>query len=479
MERDLAQLVKLVAGSADWIGLREITEEVTILASRSGKVDQTSWQSSQGLMVEVIVDGHLAFGATSSFQTDTIIACVQETVARAQASGPWKIAAFPPDFIRPAFQGHYQGPNQRAIRTEMAGEIYQQLQQITTQLQAGPQVISSHAMAFLVNRSMRYYPTNGANVEQHIPQLFTQFSVTGEQGPVKQTRTSGHQVACGGLEVLERDTQKALAVRLLREVHELLAAPHCPSGKMDLILDPGAMVLQIHESIGHPLELDRMLGDELNYAGHTHVRPEDFGQLMYGSPLLNITFDPTIAQELASYGFDDTGVQAEKQYLIKEGLLLRGLGGRESQWRSKLPGVANMRVDNWNRPVIDRMANINLEAGSSSFTDLVSKVEKGIYLQTNCSWSIDDYRRNFQFGCEYGQLIEDGRLTSVVKNPNYRGISLPFWRSLAAVGDQSTVEVGGSYYCGKGEPNQTVRVGHASPPCLFRGVEVFGGEQNV
>jgi predicted Zn-dependent protease len=236
-------------------------------------------------------------------------------------------------------------------------------------------------------------------------------------------------------------------------------------------------MLQIHESIGHPLELDRILGDERNYAGTSFIGLKDFGRYQYGSELLNISFDPGIPEELASYSFDDDGMPARKEMLIQGGLLLRPLGGALSQLRSGLPGVANSRASSWNRAPIDRMANLNLEPGDQTLAQLISGIERGVLMSTNRSWSIDDARNKFQFGCEWGRLIEDGELRGVVKNPNYRGVSAHFWRSLAAVGDASTFEVHGTPYCGKGEPNQVVRVGHASPACVFRQVEVFGGAQ--
>ena len=231
----------------------------------------------------------------------------------------------------------------------------------------------------------------------------------------------------------------------------------------------------MHESIGHPLELDRILGDERNYAGWSFVQLSDFGQLQYGSPLLNVVFDPTVDGEYASYAFDDTGLAATRQYLIKDGVLLRGLGGMDSQKRAGVPGVASTRASSWNRPPIDRMANINIEPGDTSFEEMISGVERGIYMSTNASWSIDDYRRKFQFGCEYARLIENGKLTKILKNPNYRGVTSTFWHNLKKVGDLSTFEIWGSPYCGKGEPNQVIRVGHAVPLCLFENVDVFGG----
>jgi len=278
------------------------------------------------------------------------------------------------------------------------------------------------------------------------------------------------------MEVLDQCAFQDAAPRIADEAVQLLLAPNCPTGTMDVLLAPDQMILQIHESVGHPLELDRILGDERNYAGTSFVTSEMFGSYRYGSNLLNITFDPSRAEEFASYAFDDDGQPARREYLIRNGVLLRGLGSLTSQTRLGLPGVANARAASWNRPPIDRMANLNLEPGESQFTEMVNAIERGVYMQTNLSWSIDDSRNKFQFGCEWGQVIENGKLTTVVKNPNYRGVSATFWRDLKMVGNADTLEVLGSPYCGKGEPNQVIRVGHASPPCIFANVEVFGGE---
>jgi TldD protein len=244
---------------------------------------------------------------------------------------------------------------------------------------------------------------------------------------------------------------------------------------MDVLLMPDQMMLQIHESIGHPLELDRILGDERNYAGTSFVRPEMFGEYQYGSKLLNVTFDPTHREELASYAFDDEGTEAKKVFLIRDGILVAPLGGSLSQLRSGMRGTANARSSGWNRPPIDRMANLNVEPGTSTLEEMIGSIRRGVLMRTNVSWSIDDSRNKFQFGCEWGELIEDGKLAGVVKNPNYRGVSATFWRSLRMAGNSDTFEIHGTQYCGKGEPNQGVYCGHAAPACVFDNVEVFGG----
>jgi predicted Zn-dependent protease len=177
---------------------------------------------------------------------------------------------------------------------------------------------------------------------------------------------------------------------------------------------------------------------------------------------------------MTSYAFDDEGDRAERQFLIRRGVLERGLGGWISRQRLGVPGVACARASGWNRAAVDRMANLNLEPGTAGIETLLRRVEDGVWMDVNASWSIDDARRDFQFGCEIGWRIVDGERKHLVRNPGYRGRTLEFWRSLAAVGNRATVATLGTPNCGKGEPNQMIEVGHASPACLFRRVQVFG-----
>ena len=342
-------------------------------------------------------------------------------------------------------------------------------------LKGNSKIVTATSMARIVDMNMKYVCSNGSNLEQNFLYVGPGFRAIAQDGNVIQSRSYTDQCQQTGMEVFNEGFVIKKCESICKEAVELLSAEECPTEKMDLVLHSDQMLLQIHESIGHALEVDRILGDERNYAGSSFVNLEDFGNLKYGSDLMNITFDPTIKEEFASYGYDDTGNKASKEFIIKEGVLQRGLGGLESQDRANVKGVANVRACSWNRPPIDRMANLNLEPGDSSFEEMISSIKKGIFMQTNRSWSIDDFRNKFQFGCEYAQLIEDGKITKTVKNPNYRAISTPFWNSLKKVGNMDTFGVYGTPYCGKGEPNQSVRVGHAAPICVFDNIDVFGG----
>jgi predicted Zn-dependent protease len=335
-------------------------------------------------------------------------------------------------------------------------------------------IVERTAALALVDEERLYLTSTGGELRQRFRFTLPHARVTANAGLDTQSRSLEHAQQ-GGVEQIERSGFVGSGARLAEEALRLLAAPNCPSGRIDLLLMPDQMMLQIHESIGHPLELDRILGDERNYAGTSFVTPDMFGSYRYGSALLNVTYDPSRPEALATFLFDDEGAPASKVYLIKDGILVAPLGGRLSQRRAGLPGTANARASGWNRPPIDRMANLNVEPGASTLAQMIAAVERGVLMRTNLSWSIDDSRNKFQFGCEWGELIVDGEVRGVVKNPNYRGVSATFWRSLKAVGDASTFEVHGTQYCGKGEPNQGIHCGHAAPACLFEAVDVFGG----
>lgn len=475
MLSNLSSLLESVSLPIEWMGVREVCETETICYVRDGKPQSNGKQRSHGLMVEVLVNGQFGYGCT----TDRSIAGFQKTAQSAyrQAVNGSKrsIFSFQANH-RPVAKGVYHSPQPKHHYS--LGELNEISIEICHALRTGAQIVQTSAYTQITEVESHLVSTTGADIYQHWYLTATDYSAIAQEGTITQRRGDHGQVArCyqGELQVANLPELLARAERIGSQAVELLTSDECPTATTELVLAPDQMLLQIHESIGHPLEIDRILGDERNYAGSSFVQLGDFGNLVYGSPLMNVTFDPEPVDEFASYGFDDLGVTACKEYLIKDGLLLRGLGSIESQARSGIPGVANARASSWNRPPIDRMANINLEPGHSTWAEIIGNIEHGVYMEANRSWSIDDYRNKFQFGCEYAKLIENGKLTKTLRNPNYRGITNPFWRSLRAVGDRQTMGTFGSPYCGKGEPNQAIRVGHSSPLCHFSGIEVFGG----
>lgn len=478
---DPADLLKDAIASldlpADWVGMRAMSEESVSRSQRDGKPESNRRSRQQGAMVEVLVDGQMGYAATPKLTLAGLRQAAAQACQQAQAASPWRIHTFSPE-IRPQVMGAYQTFVEKPLKTLTTGHAHELLSRICQGLKVSDQIVQASASITSKEIDTWLVSSSGTQVHQQFSFFIPSFGATAQDGPVVQTRTNngrGHAYQ-GGWEFFELgDELWASVQRIGEQAVELLTAPECPEITTTLVLAPDQMMLQIHESIGHPLELDRILGDERNYAGGSFVQPADFGQLQYGSKRLNVTFDPTVEQEFASYAFDDTGVVAERQYLIRDGVLQRGLGSHESQARLGVPGVACARATNWDRPPIDRMANINVEPGDRSFGQIIGSIADGIYMEANRSWSIDDQRFKFQFGCEYARRIRNGELAETVRNPNYRATTPQFWGSLAQVGDRSTWQVFGTPFCGKGEPNQIIRVGHGAPVCAFNQIEVFGG----
>src|ERR671931_1332215 len=472
MHPDISRSFQVLRSSAPFWSLRLHHETREVLAMRQDTLEPPRLSIDRGAMLTAVTEGGYGYCATSDLSAGGLQQALDRATRWAEATKGKSVVRYEPARMG-APRGEYESPaaakapGRSAIHDLLAGEC--------KRAKLDARIVERQAMIELLDEERVYLTNTGGELRQHFHYVVPHLRVTANQGADTQVRSLDHAQQ-GGYEQVERSGFIGSGARLAEEALKLLAAPNCPSGKMDLLLLPDQMMLQVHESIGHPLELDRILGDERNYAGTSFVTPDMFGTYRYGSELLNITFDPTRPEQYVSYGFDDDGQPAQREYLIRQGILQRALGGLTSQVRADLPGVANSRACSWNRPPIDRMANLNLEPGHASLAEMIAAVDRGIYMQTNCSWSIDDSRNKFQFGCERGQLIEGGRLATVVKNPNYRGISATFWRSLKMVGNEDTLEVMGTPNCGKGEPNQVIRVGHASPACLFADVEVFGGE---
>jgi predicted Zn-dependent protease len=451
------------------------SETVTV---RQGVLLPVATHEDRGAMVTVRLPTGEGYGATSDLSDAGLRAALAQARSWAEATQGRLVAAPAP---LPTTQGSYRSG---LVDRPSLRERIDWLRELEGRLRVDPRIVDSHASLELRTVETLLLSDAGAQLRQHHVLCLPSLSATAYGDGESQTRTFGTDRGQQGgrtttplAELLHGQRPETLA----EEAVALLSAPQCPSATMDLVLLPSQMMLQIHESIGHPLELDRILGDERNYAGTSFVTLDMFGSYRYGSSLLNVTFDPSRPEQLASYGYDDEGAAAERVYLIREGILLRPLGGTSSQLRTPglgAGGTANARACSWNRPPIDRMANLNVEPGTSTLDELVAGIDDGVMLETNRSWSIDDSRNKFQFGCELGWRIRGGRVergsAGLVRNPNYRGVSATFWRSLDGVGAADTLGVYGTPMCGKGEPNQVIHVGHASPACRFRNVDVFG-----
>ncbi len=474
---------RLAPAGVDYASLRVVEEHSNTTRVRQDVVEPAERSIDRGAMITVLAGDGIGYAATSDLTDAGLRAALDRAAHWARLSQGRSVFDAPPALPRAA--GRYASATAKPLALSAADRL-DLLMRESKSCRIDERIVDWEASLWTVrSRQMTAGIDDGETLQEYdftIPALHVVAHAEG----LTQTRSWGgrYNGYCqqGGLEVIERSGFVGSGRTTAEEALQLLAAPNCPSGRFDVLLMPDQMMLQIHESIGHPLELDRILGDERNYAGTSFVTLDMFGTYQYGSKLLNVTFDPTRSEEFASFAFDDEGSRAQREFLIRDGLLLRPLGGtisqqRAARLRSDLGSVATARSCGWNRPPIDRMSNLNVEPGTSTLDEMIASIDDGILMKTNASWSIDDSRNKFQFGCEWGQRIRGGQLAEVVRNPNYRGISATFWRSLAMVGDASTMEVMGTPYCGKGEPNQAIRVGHASPACRFQGVDVFGAEK--
>ena len=473
MPDSLRARFRALTSAAPYWSLRYVEETSELLAVRQDTLEPPSLSIDRGAMLTAITAGGCGYCATSDVSAAGLQAALDRATAWAETTRALSLYHYDPQRM-PAPRGARL--TERSLAQPCSRrELHELLAEECRRARTDDRIVERYAGLALRESEQAYFTNTGGEVRQQSRSIIPHAHVAANHGMDTQTRSFVHAQQ-GGFEQIERSGFRGCGARLAGEAVQLLLAPNCPARKMDLLLMPDQMMLQIHESVGHPLELDRVLGDERNYAGTSFVTPDMFGRYQYGSELLNVTFDPSLPQQLASYAFDDEGTPAEKVWLIRNGLLERPLGGYLSQLRAGLPGTASARASGWNRPPIDRMANLNVEPGTSALARMIASIERGVLMRTNVSWSIDDTRNKFQFGCEWGELIEDGEVKGVVKNPNYRGLSATFWRSLRMVGNADTFEVHATLYCGKGEPNQAIDVGHAAPACVFADVDVFGGE---
>jgi TldD protein len=297
------------------------------------------------------------------------------------------------------------------------------------------------------------------------------------EGSELQTRSypaaHGGQTMARGWEVIEELALPDHARPTAQEALELLRADECPRGPMDIILEGSQLALQVHESCGHPIELDRVLGTEASFAGTSFLTLDKLGTFRYGSPVVNIVADATIAGALGSFAYDDEGVPAQRIPVVQEGIFCGYLTSRETAPLLGQTSNGAMRASGWDRQPLIRMTNINLQPGDAGrLEDLIRDTDEGLLLCTNRSWSIDDKRLNFQFACEVGYRIKGGQLAGLVRNPVYWGMTPQFWASCDAVCGPQEWRVWGVPNCGKGEPMQVMEVGHGVAPARFRQVQV-------
>ena len=318
-----------------------------------------------------------------------------------------------------------------------------------------------------------FYSSEGARIHQKILHCGAGIAAVSVKGGEMQRRSFPTSFegdfSQQGYEFIESLNLFDHCEKTAKEAADLLEAPNCPTGKMDIVLDSSQLALQVHESCGHPTELDRVLGYEASYAGTSFLTPEKKGNFKYGSPHVTIVADSTVEGGLGTFGYDDEGVKSCKTVLVDKGIFSGYLTSRETAYQLGEKSNGAMRATGFNNIPLIRMTNINLMPGDFALKELLD-LKDGIYMETNRSWSIDDRRINFQFGCEIGHIILNGELNGIVKNPSYTALTPEFWGSCDAVGRDW--HLWGLPNCGKGEPPQTMFVGHGAAPARFRNIQV-------
>jgi TldD protein len=460
--------------SASYADVRVIDRAEEEISAKNGSVEGIKSTTSKGFGVRVIADG--AWGFSSSFVlTEAEVSRVaEEAVNIAKASAKTKIEDVALSEIE-VYQDRveeqvkidpFSVPITKKIAILLDADKLMNLQGIV--LRRGGMYFSKEWKTFA--------SSEGAYLELERIISSAGISVIAADGKDVQGRSYpssfGGDYQRKGFEFIDEVKIHEHAERVSKEAIQLLTAKPCPSGKMDIILEGSQLALQIHESCGHPTELDRVLGEEASFAGTSFLTTDKLGKFKYGSDIVNIVADATAPYAIGGFAYDDEGVRAKKIYLVKNGEFIGYLNSRETAKKLGLVPMGAMRADNWNRAPIIRMTSVNLEPGDKTFDELVSGTDDGILMATNKSWSIDQKRLNFQFGTEIGWEIKNGKIQDMVKNPTYSGITYEFWRSCDGIANKDHYHIWGVPNCGKGEPMQIMQVSHGASYGRFRNVQV-------
>ena len=445
------------------------------LVAEHKQVKSISLSETAGLGVRVLIHGSWGFAATPHLTTAHLKHSVHQAIAIAKASAtinrqPIHLVATKP--VRATHRSYWQvDPFEVPLSKKLDYLLW------ATSSLLGPKSIKRAVGHMDFYKREKYFAsTEGSVIEQHLIESGAGLEVTAQHGDEVQTRSypNSHYgaLAQAGYEYVKQLDLVGGATTIQAEVLHLLRANAPKPGLTTLVLDPTQVVMQLHESCGHPVELDRVLGQELSYAGGSFLTPDRLGHFRYGSKLIHIVADATLAGGVGSFGYDDEGVPAQRVDIVKDGILVGYLNSRESAAALRLPAGGAMRAESWDAPPLVRMTNVNLEPGDATLEQLLHGVKRGYLLSTNKSWSIDDLRLNFQFTTELGWEITNGKLGAIIKNPLYTGITHEFWRRCTGVGNRGTWKLWGVPNCAKGEPMQLMHVGHGAPLARFDGVFV-------
>src|SRR5512143_4376217 len=476
-DRALDTATVLGAGYADIRVVRRRDESIAI---KTGRVEGVASGESEGFGVRVLVDGAWGFASSHVMTVAEADRVAGEAVRIARASAT--ALRHPTELDdRPPAHGHYEtpiveDPFEIPLETKIADLL------VADQAAAAVKGVAFTESIYAAQREWKTFAaTDGSLTDQVITHVGTAVEANAVDGDEHQRRSypdSGGGWQAAGYEYIRGLRLGERAEPLANEAVALLTAPQCPSGRFTLVLDPSMLYLQLHESCGHPTELDRVFGTEASYAGTSFLTPDNReAGFMYGSELVTIVADATAPGGMGTFGWDDEGVAAQAVPLIQNGRFVGYQSSRETAPRVGLQSSGGMRADGWNRIPLIRMTNVNmLPVPGMSLDEIVADTDDGLYLASNRSWSIDDRRLNFQFSTEVAYEIKGGKKGRLFKNPTYTGITYEFWRSCDAVGDASSWVMLGTPNCGKGEPGQIGHVGHGVSGASFQNVQVGVGK---
>jgi TldD protein len=459
---------------ATFAEVRVVEHRSETLEVKNGVVEVIEYNESHGCGVRVVVDGAWGFASTSKMERKEIEAITKLAVEIAKASALTKkedVILAPAEKVVADYRTSVKID---PFTVPLTRKVDLLLEADKLLHEGGVRI--SQAFMNLFEEKKVFANTEGSYISQEIIGCGGGIAATAVKDGEVQVRSYPNSFrgnfATAGYEFIESLDLVGNATRVASQAVELLSTPQCPSKVTTLIIDGSQLALQVHESCGHPIELDRVFGTEASYAGMSFLTLEKLGNFRYGSEVVNIVADATVPGGLGTFGFDDEGVAARRIPIVKDGIFVGYLTSRETAAKLNQRSNGATRASGWNRIPLIRMTNINLEPGEWKFEDLIADTDEGIYVETNRSWSIDDKRLNFQFGTEIGWEIKNGKLGRMLKNPTYTGITPQFWGSCDAVCDKSHWKMWGTPNCGKGEPSQTMYVGHGTAPARFRKIRV-------
>ncbi len=464
---------------ASYGDIRVLRRRSENLEAKNGKPEAITAAETEGFGVRVVVDGAWGFAASSKLGKDEMFRVASQAVAIARASARFKaedVVLAPQEAVVKSWANDV-GEDPFAVPLEERMDL---LVRATAEISRGERIKVSEGFLQFWRTEKIFASTEDAFIEQKIVESGGGLVATAVSDDDIQTRSypnsfRGNFGTVGYESIRELDLL-GNAPRVADEAAQLLSAQVCPTSETTLIIGPSQLALQVHESCGHPVELDRVLGQEAAYAGTSFLTLDKVGKFQYGSPIVNIVADATVPGGLGTFGYDDEGVPAQRTDIVKEGLFVGYLTNRETAPvlgpEARSNGTA--RAESWNNIPIIRMTNINLLPGDSSLEEMIATTDDGLFVEINRSWSIDDKRTNFQFTAEWGRLVKNGKLGAVVKNPTYTGKTPVFWGNCDAIGNESEWRMWGTPNCGKGQPGQTMHVGHGTAAARFRKVNVQG-----